>query len=293
MTTHVHAQRIAALRAAMRREDIAACVVPSADPHLSEYLPQHWQARAWLSGFTGSAGTLVVTEGFAGLWTDSRYFEQAENQLAGSDITLMRLRVPHQPEHLEWLASQLRDGDQLAVDGACLSLAAKRRLQSVLSGREVRLRTDLDLPGQAWKERPALPSAPVYPHPAEYVAESAGEKLRRVREAMSDVGASHHLISALDEIAWLVNLRGSDVECNPVFLAHMLIEAESATLFVRQDRLVPEAVRSLAKHGVALADYDAAAPHLAGLSGDARVLLDPANVVVAMTEQLPASVCLP
>ncbi len=293
MTAQVYAERVAAVRAAMRREEVAACVVPSADPHLSEYLPEHWQARAWLSGFTGSAGTLIITEGFAGLWTDSRYFEQAENQLAQSGVELMRLRVPHQPEHLDWLASHLHENDQLAADGACLSLTAKRQLQGVLSGANVRLRTDLDLPGLVWDERPGLPSAPVYPHPAGFVTESAGDKLSRVREAMSDAGASHHLISALDEIAWLVNLRGSDVECNPVFLAHMLIESEAATLFVRQDRLAPEAIKQMAEHGIALADYDAVGQHLAGLPADARLLLDPAHVVVALTEQLPASItCL-
>ncbi len=290
MPDHKIPERIAALRATMRENGVAACLVPSADPHLSEYLPEHWQARRWLSGFSGSAGTLIVTPEFAGLWTDSRYFGQAETQLADSGVSLMRLKVPHRAEHINWLASELDTGDVLAVDGACLSVAGKRQLEKALAQIGAQLRTDLDLPGQVWSSRPTLPEAPIYPHPPEYAIQPRANKLALVRAAMREQTASHHLISALDEIAWLLNLRGQDVPCNPVFLAHMLIKADTATMFVQKNKLSSELQTLLADDGIALADYGAISTQLAELPIDARVLMDPTQVVVALTKQLPAAV---
>jgi len=229
-------ERIAALRDAMQQRGIAACIVPTADPHLSEYLPAHWQAREWLSGFTGSAGTLVVTPQFAGLWTDSRYFSQAERQLAGSGIELVKLDVPHTPEHVAWLCGQVRAGDWVACAADTLSLASERGLRRQLAQHGAELVED-DLPGEIWSDRPPLPHAPVYEHPLEYAIRTRAEKLAGVREAMHQAGATHHIVSALDEIAWVLNLRGSDVDYNPVFLAHLLIDANGATLFVEASKL--------------------------------------------------------
>ena len=165
--------RLAALRAAMQQHGIAAVLVPSADPHLSEYLPAHWAAREWLSGFTGSAGTLVVSRDQAGLWTDSRYFSQAEQQLAGSGISLMKLRVPHTPEHLEWLQQQLHDGDVLAVAGDSVAVTTQRQIERRLADSGATVRTDLDLPGAIWADRPALPQAPVVEHDPAWPASRA------------------------------------------------------------------------------------------------------------------------
>ena len=205
--------RLTALRVAMQQHGVSAVLIPSADPHLSEYLPAHWQARTWLSGFDGSAGTLIVTPTDAGLWTDSRYFAQAERQLAGSGITLMKLRVPHAPEHLTWLQQHLGSGDVLAVAGDSLALATHQRMQHDLAKHGVKLRIDLDLPGLIWSDRPPLPQAPVIVHDPAYVDTSRADKLARVRRAMHVHGATQHLLSSLDDIAWLLNLRGSDVEC--------------------------------------------------------------------------------
>lgn len=287
MPDHKTPERIAALRAAMHANDVAACLVPSADPHLSEYLPERWQTRRWLSGFSGSAGTLIVTQAFAGLWTDSRYFGQAEAQLADSGVDLMRLKVPHRAEHIDWLRVELGAGDILAVDGACLSVASKRQLEKALAEGGAELRTDLDLPGQVWSGRPALPEAPIYSHPPEYAIHSRAEKLAAVRAAIREQHASHHLISALDEIAWLLNLRGQDVQCNPVFLAHMLIHADTATVFVQKNKLSSQLQTLLADDGIAIADYGAISAQLAQLPKNVRVLMDPAQVVVALTEYLP------
>src|SRR6185312_16053600 len=176
--------RLAALRAAMQQHGIAAVLVPSADPHLSEYLPAHWQARTWLSGFDGSAGTLVVTASEAGLWTDSRYFSQAEQQLAGSGIALMKERVADVPDHLSWLQQQLQRGDVLAVAGDSISVNGQRQIERKLAVGGATVRIDLDLPGLIWPDRPALPQAPVFAHDPVHACVTRTDKLARLREAM-------------------------------------------------------------------------------------------------------------
>ena len=226
-------ERIAALRAAMSREGLAAYLVPSADPHLSEYLPGRWQSREWLSGFTGSAGTLVVTDGFAGLWTDSRYWSQAEAQLAGTGVQLMKMLGGQQSApHFEWLAQNVASGGAVGVDGAVLGVAAARTLTDALTARGVQLRTDVDLLDTVWPQRPALPVDAVYEHVAPHASVTRTDKLDQVRRAMQEKGAQWHFISTLDDLAWLLNLRGADVSYNPVFVAHALIGLDSATLFV-------------------------------------------------------------
>ena len=236
MTASSIPSRIAALRDAMQQRGIVACIVPTADPHLSEYLPEHWSAREWLSGFTGSAGTLVVTPQFAGLWTDSRYFSQAERQLAGSGVKLMKLNVPHTPEHVAWLCERVHAGDRIACAAEMLSLASERSLRKELAKHGAELVED-DLPGAIWSDRPPLPHAPIYEHPLEYAIRSRAEKLADARSATQQAGATHHVVSALDEIAWVLNLRGSDVDYNPVFLAHLLMDVNGATLFVDVGKL--------------------------------------------------------
>jgi Xaa-Pro aminopeptidase len=282
--------RLALLRQAMHQHGVDACLVPSADPHLSEYLPQHWQARAWLSGFTGSAGTLVVTRNEAGLWTDSRYFTQAEQQLAGSGIALMRQRVAHAAEHLEWLLQQLGEGQTLAVAGDSVPLATREQIARRLETNGARLRTDLDLPGFVWADRPPLPSAPVVEHAIRYASVPRADKLARLRTAMRKHGASHHLLSSLDDIAWLTNLRGADVECNPVFLAHLLVTvAGPATLFIDRGKLTDTLVAALAADGVRLADYAMVTDALGELGKGDRLLLDGHRVVAAIADAIPAA----
>ncbi|HEX7324738.1 MAG TPA: aminopeptidase P family protein [Rhodanobacteraceae bacterium] len=283
--------RIAALRNAMQQRGIAACIVPTADPHLSEYLPDHWTARKWLSGFTGSAGTLIVTPTFAGLWTDSRYFSQAERQLAGSGIELVKLVVPHAAEHVEWLCRTVQHGDKVACAADMLSLASERTLRTQLAQVGATLVED-DLPAQLWQERPPLPHAAIYAHPPQYAITTRAQKLADVRKAMTARGASHHLVSALDEIAWVLNLRGADVDYNPVFLAHLLLDAQHATLFVDAAKLDAPLQAALAADGVTLAPYAAAADVLAKLPHDATLLLAPTQVSAALAHALPQSVRL-
>ncbi len=289
--TKTASDRLAALRQAMQQHGVAACIIPSADPHLSEYLPGHWAAREWLSGFTGSAGTLLVTADHAGLWTDSRYFSQAESQLAGSGIALMKQKVSYAPEHLQWLQQHLAEGDVVAVAGDSVSLSTQRQIARLLAATAATVRTDLDLPGQIWPDRPALPKAPIFEHPGTYASVSRADKLNRLRASLRQQGATHHLVSSLDDIAWLTNLRGSDVECNPVFLAHLLVRAQGhSTLFVDRGKLDDATVAALARDEVRVADYATAVDELAELGADDTLLFDPGRVVAAIAAASPPPV---
>ena len=271
--------RIDNLRQALVKQDLTAIIVPSADPHLSEYLPEYWQARQWLTGFTGSVGTLVVTADFAGLWTDSRYWVHAADQLDGTGISLEKL-APGQPNHIDWLAEHLAEGDSVAVDGNVLSIAEQDRLLDGFDASDITLITDRDVLTDIWADRPALPTAKLYKHDEQFIAQSATSKLTAVCAGMAEVGATHHLLSSLDDIAWLTNLRGADVDYNPVFLAHMLIDAGKATLFIDDNKVSSEIGKSLKDSGITLADYEAVQDALGTLTADDLLLLDPSKVAV-------------
>lgn len=281
---HIH-DRIASLRERMAAQDLTAIIVPSADPHLSEYLPEYWQGRLWLSGFTGSVGTLVVTADFAGLWTDSRYWVHAAAQLEGTGISLEKL-APSQPNHIDWLATHLAEGDSVAVDGNVLSIAEQDKLLDAFDANDITLITERDVLTEIWTDRPALPSAKLYQHDAQFVAHSATDKLAAVRSGMQEAGATHHLLSSLDDIAWLTNLRGSDVDYNPVFLAHMLISADSATLFVDNSKVSSDIAKALEDSGITLADYDAVQDALSALTPENLLLLDPNKVAVGTLSKM-------
>ncbi|WP_289000286.1 aminopeptidase P family protein [uncultured Psychrobacter sp.] len=281
---HIH-DRIASLRERMAAQDLTAIIVPSADPHLSEYLPEYWQGRLWLSGFTGSVGTLVVTADFAGLWTDSRYWVHAAAQLEGTGISLEKL-APGRPNHIDWLATHLAEGDSVAVDGNVLSIAEQDKLLDAFDANDITLITERDVLTEIWTDRPALPSAKLYQHDAQFVAQSATDKLAAVRSGMQEAGATHHLLSSLDDIAWLTNLRGSDVDYNPVFLAHMLISADSATLFVDNSKVSSDIAKALEDSGITLADYDAVQDALSALTPGDLLLLDPNKVAVGTLSKM-------
>lgn len=277
--------RISKLRQVLIEQDLTAIIIPSADPHLSEYLPEYWQARLWLSGFTGSVGTLVVTADFAGLWTDSRYWVHAAAQLADTGISLEKL-APGQPNHIDWLATHLAEGDSVAVDGNVLSVTEQDRLLSAFDDNNITLITDRDLLADIWTDRPALPKAKLYEHDDQFISQSAANKLAAVREGMVKAGATHHLISSLDDIAWLTNLRGADVDYNPVFLAYLLIDAERATLFVDNNKVSSEIAKRLQDNGFAIADYEAIQNALGELTPEDLLLLDPSKVAVGTLSKM-------
>ncbi|MGO1757625.1 MAG: aminopeptidase P family protein, partial [Psychrobacter sp.] len=285
MSKHIIRDRIDKLRKNIVAQDLTAIIVPSADPHLSEYLPEYWQARLWLSGFTGSLGTLVVTADFAGLWTDSRYWVHAADELQDTGISLEKL-APGQPNHINWLAEHLQEGDSVVVDGNVLSIAEQDKLLDAFEADDITLITDRDVLTEIWTDRPALPSAPLYQHEAQFVAQSTASKLAAVRAGMVEAGATHHLLSSLDDIAWLTNLRGADVDYNPIFLSYMLISADSATLFVDSSKVSADIEQSLKDSGITIANYDAVQPALSTLTPDDLLLLDPSKVAVGTLSQM-------
>ncbi len=281
--------RITQLREVLAQRGLHALLVPSSDPHLSEYLPEHWQGRQWLSGFTGSMATLVVTADQAALFADSRYWVQAEAELAGTGIDLVKIASGGAADHLDWLARHTPKGAVVAVDGQVLGLAATQALQQVLASAGVTLRTDIDVLNDIWPERPALPAQPVYEHLALHAATTRAEKLSNVRRAMASRGATHHFISTVDDIAWLTNLRGSDVTYNPVFLAHLLLDLTGGTLFVGAGKINPALAAVLKADGIVLAPYAQAGAAMGQLGAGQTLLIDPKRITHGLRAQVGAA----
>jgi Xaa-Pro aminopeptidase len=278
--------RIARLREVMHERGIDAVLVPSSDPHLSEYLPGRWQGREHFSGFTGSVGTLVVKADAAALFADSRYWTQAAAQLQDSGIDLVRIPTAAATHHVEWLVAQVRRDGVVAVDGDVLGLAASQQLRHALASAGIALQTHADVLDAAWDDRPALPQARVYEHAAPHAPLPRAAKLAQVRAAMAAHGATHHFVSTVDDIAWITNLRGADVDYNPVFLAHLLIAPGAATLFVGAGKIDAALQAALAADGIAVADYAAAAAALSALPADAVLLVDPRRITLGFREQV-------
>ena len=269
-------ERIAALRQLMAREGLGAFIFPSTDAHNSEYVADHWKGREWISGFNGSAGTVVVSRDGAALWTDSRYFLAAEEQLQGTGIELMRLKVEGTPSIVEWLADQLRETTcpVVGLDGWVNSVEEVEQLRAQLATMGLDVRTDLDPLDEIWTDRPAIPQAKVEIQPLEYAGETAQSKLDRIRKALSEGGAEALLVSALDDIAWTLNLRGADVYCNPVVVSYLIIEQDSATLFVDEAKLDATVRQYLTDSGVDVAPYSAVADYLRQHHRQGKLRLD-------------------
>lgn len=290
--------RLATLRTRMATQGWQAVLLPSSDPHLSEYLPERWQGRAHFSGFTGSSGTLLVAAERAAVFTDSRYWTQAEAELAGSGVDLVKLDGAFNPACVEWLQAlglKVNAGDAgdtltLATDGAVMGLAQTQQLQSALKDAGWRLHTQGDVLEGAWPERPGLPAAPVYEHLPPHAATSRADKLAHVRQALAERGATHHWIATLDDLAWLLNLRGADVEYNPVFLAHLLVSPDGAELFVGEGKVDAALAARLAADGVRCCPYDQALPTLAQLPASAVLWLDPKRTTWGLREAVPEGV---
>lgn len=249
-------ERIGRLRQCLREQSLSAFIIPSTDPHSGEYVPDHWKTREWVSGFTGSAGTAVITLDDAALWTDSRYFLQAADQLDGTGIRLMKDRLPDTPSIPEWLGQSLSPGAVVGVDGWVNTIGETQALREALAQEGLTLRTDYDPVTRLWDDRPALPGTPVSIHPLEYAGVACHEKLAAIREKLLARGADGILLSTLDDIAWTLNLRGKDVHCNPVFVSYLLITSQESILYVHTEKLTTEVKAYLAQEGVNTEDYD-------------------------------------
>ncbi|CAH0350064.1 aminopeptidase P family protein [Aquabacterium sp. CECT 9606] len=292
MTSSTIPQRLSALRQHMSQQGWHACLVPSSDPHLSEYLPDRWQTREWLSGFTGSSGTLIVGEQQAALFTDSRYWEQAEAELAGSGIALFKLEGAAVPAYVSWLKALnvTAPQAQLAVDGAVLGLALTQSLNEALARENWMLVTSTDPVEAIWVNRPAPPLVPVFEHTLPHASTPRANKLAALRQALVAKDATHHWIATLDDLAWVLNLRGADVDYNPVFVGHALVSLDSATLFVAEGKVSADIQARLAQDGVQCQPYDQALAALRALPPNARLLIDPKRITWGLREAVPASV---
>ena len=261
-------ERVEILRDYLRQNGLSAFVFPSTDPHQGEYVPEHWMTRQWISGFDGSAGTAVVTLTDAALWTDSRYFIAAEGQLKGTPFQLMKDGLPETPSIEEWICKQLSKGDVVGVDGSLYTLDDLKEMETVLGKAGIKLRTDLDPAETLWTDRPPIPKNKVEIQPLEYAGETAESKIERVRQALREQKAEGIVISQLDEIAWLLNLRGSDVHCNPVFVSYVLLTLDEVTLFIDDEKLDEETTKYLKEIKVTVKPYKDPRPSKSPLKGD-------------------------
>lgn len=280
------AERLEALRNQMAQAHIDATVIPQTDPHHSEYIADHWQVRRWLSGFTGSAGTLVVTADRALLWTDSRYFLQAADQLADTPVELMKEGLPDTVSIEYFLTHNLKPGAIVGIDGNLFSLSETDAMRQDLEKHQISLDTHFDVIDSIWADRPGLPGAKVFIHEAKYAGREANEKIADILASVTEQGATSILVSALDEIAWILNIRSRDVNCNPVATSFLLIAPEGSTLFINEEKLTDNLRTYLADNNVRTLPYAGLKQFLADLPADARVLVEAARTSVAVFDTL-------
>ena len=286
---HTINERVERLRSWMKENGISAFVFPSSDPHNSEYVAEHWKSREWISGFSGSAGTAVVTLEHAALWTDSRYFIAAEKELKGTDFQLMKLRVEGTPSVSEWLVRELSNYQKavVGVDGNVISFTEVSSMERELASKgNITVRTDADPMAELWTDRPVIPDNKVSLHPLEYSGESTSSKISRIRKQLADSGADGLLVTALDEIAWVLNLRGSDVHCNPVFVSYLLISPEKVVLYIDKVKLLAEVKDYLTSEQIAVDAYEAVVDGLRSYEGKS-LLVDMSSTNYSLATAVP------
>lgn len=281
-------ERLKLLREAMKNSGVHACIVPGTDPHAGEYIADHWQERNWITGFTGSAGTAAFTLKEAGLWTDSRYFLQGAEQLKGTTIDLMKQGLPDTKEIIPWIASELKGGEKVAVNPQMFSVNAYRSMKEELALYNIEL-VPMDLFQDIWTDRPSLPIEPFFLFEEKYTGKSTKDKLKIIREAIKNEHANVFVLSALDDIAWLFNIRGKDVAYNPVTIAYGLVEEDKATLFVDSNKYGEKEREHLRKNGVEIAGYTEIYSALQNISPEKSVLIDAAKLNQSLFEAIPSN----
>ncbi len=282
-------EKLASIRQQMKEKGVDAYIIPSSDPHISEYLPDRYKCIAWTSGFNGSAGTLAITQDFAGLWTDSRYFVQANEQLEGTGFELVKLQVQGRAEYATWLAKHLKKGDTVAFDGNLASVAVAQSVQQELLPLGIHVNGHLDLLDPIWQNRPELPTEKAYLLPESGTGQSTRDKIAIIKEKLKEKRADIHFVSSLDDLAWILNIRGNDVKCNPVVLGFLLIQKDKNRLFIQKGKLNEEAIKSLKDSGVEIADYNEAFEAIRSMQGE-RILLDPKRTCFAIYDSVPNTI---
>ncbi len=284
------AERISELRTRMASKGIDAYVVPTADFHQSEYVGEHFKARKYISGFSGSYGTVVITRDDGGLWTDGRYFFQAENELAGSGIRLMKMFVGDTPSITEYLTDRVPRGGTVAFDGRVLSMGEGREFEEALTARQIRIHYSVDLVGDIWEDRPPLSDKPAFFLEEKYSGESTASKLARVRKVMEEHGATAHIIASLDDVCWLLNIRGDDIDFFPLLLSYAIVKKDGVELYVDDSKLDDRIQVELAKNQVTIHPYNAIYDDVKGLSGSETVLIDPMKMNYALYKNIPCRI---
>ncbi len=274
--------RIKRLRDEMSKREYNAWIIPSSDPHQSEYVADRWKSRAWISGFTGSAGTVVVTENSAGLWTDGRYFIQAEKELSGSGIILFKMGLPDTPSVESWLKKELSEGETVGVDADVFSVKQAEKLSSELSSDNIKVDYGEDIIDVIWEDRPPIPREKVFDQPVELAGKSRGEKLSELREKMKEKSLDYHVFSSLDDIAWLFNIRGKDVKCNPVVVSFALVSADKAFLCIDEHKLSSDIKQELDNDNITIRPYGSIKSVLSVISAGETVMIDPKRVSIAI-----------
>ncbi|WP_199118813.1 aminopeptidase P family protein [Pedobacter sp. ASV28] len=282
-------EKLSAIRQQMKIDGIAAYIIPSADPHMSEYLPDHYKSISFVTGFTGSVSTVVITQDFAGLWADSRYFVQAEEQLAGSGFQLIKLKAQGVAEYIDWLAEKLDINATVAFDKRTVSILLGEQLKKQLIALNIQFEQK-DYIGQIWKDRPSLPAQPAFLIDEKVVGQSVPSKLTAIRKELARLNASHHLVSSLDDMAWIFNIRGQDVSFNPVVLSFALISSSEAKIYIDESKLSTDDLTNLKANGITIANYDAIDKDLASLPDHSSILIDPKRNCYYLYQQIPQSV---
>jgi len=278
-------KKLKLLREKMSENGVSAYIMPLCDPHQSEYPATHWKSMGYISGFTGSAGTVVVTLDHAGLWTDSRYYIQGEQELSGSSFVLHKA-IQNQPGHTAWLSENLKEGEIVIADGPMISVGQKDKWTSKLASKGIKLRLTHDFIGSTWSERPAIPLNTVFEHEVKYSGKNRASKLSEIRAEMVEHNADYHLVTTLDDVAWILNLRGRDVECNPVFVSYLVIGKTETYLFMDKAKISDELTAVLAKDNISIKGYDTIVGFLEALSEEDRVLINKGSINVQLYEAL-------
>jgi len=285
-----HLEKLQAIRSLMKEQNIDAYIIPSSDPHISEYLPDHYKCIEWTSGFTGSAGTLMITQEFAGLWTDSRYFVQAKEQLNGTGFELVKLKVQHAPEYVQWVSEKLPVGAKIAFDGNLASLLVANTISNTLSPLGYTIDGHADLLGPIWENRPSLPVNPAYTLPVSTTGQSTVDKINTIKAQLKAKRADAHLISSLDDLAWALNVRGTDVPCNPVVLGFAYISETETNLYITEGKLSAYAMTEFESYGVTLKPYEEVYTKLKNLEAGSTILVDPKRTCFAVYDSIAKGV---
>jgi len=283
-------ENLALLRDALKQNNIDVYIIYLSDPHLGENIPDHWQVIAWLTGFDGSAATVVVTDSFAGLWTDSRYFIQAEKQLEGSGFKHMRPGPVPEDSYIDWLVRNTGEGSRIAFDNRILSISHYRRLETRLLSKRVILKADYELISEIWSSRPPLPLTPAFDHPVEFSGKERSVKITEVREQMRSLKINYHLLTSVDDIMWMLNIRGSDVPFTPLLLSFAIIGEEQILLFTGENRIPGKLAREFEKPGIVILPYEEVAGVLSSLPAGSSLLISPRTTSAALYFSIPESV---